>query len=136
MTPAGVRVGCDLQSVSEVAESIATGGDRYLDRILTTEETVLFERRESDSARADFVAGRFAAKEAVFKLLGASASAAVPWTDIEVLALDSGAPHVRLLAGAAALADSAGLEAIDVSISHSGGIAFAVAVAVVAATQG
>ena len=67
-----LRVGTDLTSVPEVREAIAAHGDRYLQRIFAAEELV--------DARGDprRLAARFAAKEAVLKVLRPDDDA-LPW---------------------------------------------------------
>lgn len=72
------------------------------------------------------VCGRIAAKEAVMKVLG-QGWPAVSWTDIAVLVDASGRPAVTLAGKARAVMDSLGLVAIDVSITHDGDLAIAVA---------
>jgi holo-[acyl-carrier protein] synthase len=125
-----LQVGYDLQEVSAVADSIAKLGERYLDRLLTTNERVAVEATVSGRERAELTAGIFAAKEAVFKLLKVLPSDAVPWRDIEVQAPSlSAVPTVRLTGAAAELAEAARLETISLSFSHAAGIVFALVAA-------
>ncbi|MGV8895099.1 MAG: holo-ACP synthase [Rhodoglobus sp.] len=121
-----VRVGCDLQRVAEVSESVALFGARYLHRVFTPVERALC----TGSHSAERFAGRWAAKEAVAKVLRAPRSAPLPWSSIEIGAEESGAPTVSLLGPAAELAAQAGLSHIDVSITHDGGFALAFAAAI------
>ncbi len=120
----GVRVGCDVQSVADVDHALQHFGTAYLDRLYTTCE------QQECLAGADFspssLAGRFAAKEAVLKLLGTAE--AIDPRHVEILG-NGGRPVVHLSDSAAELADQAHITAIDLSISHDGGLAFAVAVA-------
>ncbi|RSS35275.1 holo-ACP synthase, partial [Streptomyces sp. WAC08241] len=98
-----------------------------LTRLLSAEE--LAASRTPDGAPdPSGIAGRLAAKEAVFKLLG-SVGRPVPWQGIEVLRGPGGRPGVRLSGRAAELARTAGIGPIDVSISHDAGFAIAVAAA-------
>ena len=61
------RVGVDVQSVAEVAESIAHFGSRYTSRLFTEHE---LESCAGDPLRrAEGLAARFAAKEAMMKVL-------------------------------------------------------------------
>ncbi|KAL6402710.1 fatty acid synthase subunit alpha reductase [Ilyonectria robusta] len=81
------------------------------------------------SSQSSF-AGRWSAKEAVFKSLGvASQGAGAALKDIEILKGETGAPTVSLHGDAAAAAKKAGVKDITVSISHSDSQAIAVAVA-------
>lgn len=75
------------------------------------------------------LAGRFAAKEAVAKALGTGFVGFGP-LDIVVERASGEGPKISLRGGAAAVATSRGVRAVRASISHDGGIAVAVAVAV------
>lgn len=119
-----IRIGCDLQQVAEVERALAEFGDRYLDRVYTPGE-------RADVAGADAprrLAARFAAKEAVLKVLRPAPTDAVPWTDIDIRSTARG-PRVTLSGTAARLAAAAGLGPVDVSLSHEGPLALAVAAA-------
>jgi holo-[acyl-carrier protein] synthase len=72
------------------------------------------------------IAGRLAAKEAVFKLFHAPGEP-LPWRGIEILTAEGGWPVVRLDGRAAALARRAGIDHIAVSITHDDPCAVAVA---------
>lgn len=117
------RVGSDLVSVVDVEGSIRAFGDRYLERIYTPLEL------EQSSRSPERLAGRFAGKEAVTKLLRPEHGVALPYRDIEIVSAASGAPHVRLHGRAALLRRARGLSRIDLSISHDRGFALATAVA-------
>ncbi|MFB7029373.1 MULTISPECIES: holo-ACP synthase [unclassified Streptomyces] len=107
---------------------VGTAPGPLLTRFLSAEE--LAASRTPDGAPdPSGIAGRLAAKEAVFKLLG-SVGRPVPWQGIEVLRGPGGRPGVRLSGRAAELARTAGVGPIDVSISHDAGFAIAVAAAV------
>ncbi|CAN5356375.1 hypothetical protein BH09ACT1_BH09ACT1_08000 [soil metagenome] len=117
----GVRVGCDIVPVDSIEWSIDAFGDAYLERIFSP-----LERAQSGSS-ADRIAARFAGKEAVMKLLRPTATDAVPYRDIEIATLPSGAPHVRLHGAARIIASQFHLDEFTVSLSHDAGIAFATA---------
>ncbi|MFI9119543.1 holo-ACP synthase [Streptomyces bikiniensis] len=104
-----------------------SGSGALLRRFLSSEE--LAASLTPDGAPdPSGIAGRLAAKEAVFKLLG-SVGKPLPWQGIEVLRGPGGRPGVRLSGRAAELARTAGIGPIDVSISHDAGFAIAVAAA-------
>jgi holo-[acyl-carrier protein] synthase len=116
------RTGCDLQRVEDVADAIRDFGERYLDRVYTPAEQESYR-----TGGAASLAARFAAKEAVLKLIG-NADGVDP-RSVEITQRD-GRPEVRLSGLAAELAKEAQLGPIDVSLSHSGDHALAVAVAI------
>ena len=118
----GARTGCDLQRIDDVADAIRDFGARYLDRVYTPGEQEALRLGGPAS-----LAARFAAKEAVLKLIGTADG--VDLRSVEVVSRE-GRPGVRLSGLAADLADDAGLGPIDVSLSHSGDHALAVAVAI------
>jgi holo-[acyl-carrier protein] synthase len=116
------RTGCDLQRIDDVSDAIRDFGDRYLDRVYTPAEQATYR-----TGGAASLAARFAAKEAVLKVIG-TADGVDPRT-VEITQ-EAGRPVVRLSGLAATLAEQAGLGPIDVSLSHSGDHALAVAVAI------
>ena len=119
-------VGVDVQSIGEVAQSLAEFGSRYTRRLFTDAERS--HCNESPETAASRYAERFAAKEAVLKVL--SVRSAVPsWKDIEIRLTGSGRFEVALHGVAAELAHERGIRALALSMSHAGGIATAVVVA-------
>ncbi len=125
---AGVRVGIDVVSVSEVEAAVARFGPRY--------ERLLFTDGERDDAppaprsRAESLAARFAAKEAAFKVLRPAPGGAPRWRDVEVRRHPQGWCEILLRGGAASLARQAGLGRWSVSLTHHGDVAAAVVAAV------
>lgn len=122
------RVGIDLVSVAEVAESVGTFGDRYLRRVFTPGELALCppgSRGTGSGSTIESLAARFAAKEAVVKVLRPEGPRP-EWADIEVVRHRSGWCDIRLFGRAASLADEAGIDRWAVSLTHHGGLAAAV----------
>jgi holo-[acyl-carrier protein] synthase len=121
-----IRIGCDVHPVAELAHSVELFGERYLARVFTP-----FEREQcAGPTELDRLAGRFAAKEAVIKVLQLPSTAVVPWQSIEVRTGRNGVPYVVLSGRAADLAEKQGIDRIDISLSHDAGIAMAVAAAI------
>lgn len=73
------------------------------------------------------LAGRFAAKEALIKALGDSTG--VRWHDMLVVTDPLGNPGFELQASTRAIAESCGITAIHLSMSHDAGIAIAYVIA-------
>ena len=113
-----VRVGIDLTSVAEVAASVARFGDRYVERMFTFHEQAYCRREtgpeEPGHYRTESLAARFAAKEAVLKVLR-PLGPRPPWRDIEVYRAAGGWCEVRLSGSAATLAARAGIDRWSVS---------------------
>ena len=128
-TSSTMRVGVDVVTISDVASSVETFGDRYLDSVFTPHEQELCNGEEAVRIRS--LAGRFAAKEAVLKSLRPESSDAVPWTSIEIRRSADGACTVELTGSAAQLQRRNNIAAVDVSISHDHQTATAVAIATI-----
>jgi holo-[acyl-carrier protein] synthase len=75
-------------------------------------------------------AGRWAAKEAIVKMIGTGFVKGITFHDIEVLPLPSGQPSVQLSGGAAETAAKLGISRILLTISHARDYATATAVGV------
>lgn len=123
-----VGVGVDLASVGAVEASLERFGERYLRRVFTPAEVA---DCPPGPARPSQLAARFAAKEAVVKLLRPGPGEEPAWRDVEVLRSPGGAPTVRLHGWAERLADRRDVERVAVSMTHEAGIAAAVAVGTV-----
>src|SRR5215208_5937858 len=81
--------GVDLIEIARIDEVVARHGKHYLERIFTPAEL------DYCGKRAESLAGRFAAKEAVAKALG-SGIGDVSWKEIEVLGDEQNAPTLTL----------------------------------------
>ncbi|RKN72598.1 holo-ACP synthase [Streptomyces klenkii] len=130
VTGTAIRVGVDLVPLTRVQAMTDAGDDARLRRMLTPAEIAL--SRTATGWDLHGVAGRFAAKEAVFKLLHVPGRP-LPWQSIEILKSPGEWPFVHLTGPARGWAADAGIEAVDVSISHEE--LFAVAVAATAAAR-
>jgi holo-[acyl-carrier protein] synthase len=76
---------------------------------------------------AESLAGRFAAKEAVAKALGAPAG--LHWHDCEIVSDPDGRPWLTVSGTVARAATERGIDRWHLSLSHDGGIASAMVVA-------
>lgn len=129
---APIRVGVDLCSVQEVAESVATFGDRYLHRVYTDDE--LEYCRRDPALAAERLAARFAAKEATVKVLR-PLDIRPDWRGIEVRRDPGGWCELSLDGTAARLAREAAIDSLALSISHDAGMANAVVIATLLAEE-
>ncbi|KAJ6112579.1 hypothetical protein N7512_007903 [Penicillium capsulatum] len=116
------KVGVDVEDIN----SVNIGNETFVERNFTPSEQEYC--RKAASPQASF-AGRWSAKEAVFKSLGVSSQGAgAALKEIEIGSDATGAPVVNLLGAAATAAKQAGVKQVNVSISHSDSQAVAVAV--------
>ncbi len=122
-----VGLGTDIVEVERIAKMIAEHGDHFLERVFTPGEIAhCRDRKES----APHYAGRWAAKEAVMKVLGTGFTTDVGWTDIEVVTQPSGQPVIVLHGTTRETADRLGIADVLVSISHTKNYATATAIGV------
>jgi holo-[acyl-carrier protein] synthase len=120
------ELGIDIIKVERIAAALRRFGDRFPKRVLTDAEQRYVRNRPQNFA------GRWAAKEAVSKVLGLGVRG-VGWREIEIVRLPTGQPTVRLHGRAQARAEQLGMSRVAVSISHEGDYAVAVAFGVRAA---
>jgi len=122
-----LRVGTDLVHVIEVQAAIDRFGDRYLSRVYTPQELATCRRGEGWAAER--LAARFAAKEAMIKVLRPSEG--ISHLSIETTLDADGAPMLRLEGSAQRRAIDIGLSESSLSASHDGDYAVAVVAAMV-----
>lgn len=92
-----IAIGTDIVEIGRIEQVLARQGEAFLARVLTPAEIQQYRDRNS---RPDFVAKRFAAKEAVAKALGTGIGRGVSFQDIEISNNNDGAPLVTLGGGA------------------------------------
>jgi holo-[acyl-carrier protein] synthase len=125
----GVNVighGIDLVEVAELRRWVEDPRDPLIPRCFIRTE---LEEIGDGPDRFERLAGRFAAKEAVLKALGTGFGAGVAFTDVVIHRTPGTAPEVQLAGGAAKAAEALGVTAWRLSISHTGGLAMASALA-------
>jgi holo-[acyl-carrier protein] synthase len=115
-----IELGIDIIRVARIAEALERFGERFVARVLTPAEAVYVRRRP------ETLAGRWAAKEAVSKVLGLGVRG-IGWRDIEIERLPTGQPAVRLHGRAERRATQLGMGRVAVSISHESDFAVATA---------
>lgn len=121
-----VGVGVDLVDLERVRRLLEQKGQRALDKLFTAEERAYLSSRPDPAGHA---AARISAKEAVFKAMQSLPGArAIGWREIEVTRDGDGRPAIRLHGLARRLADACGGLRVQVSLTHSGTAAGAVAV--------
>ncbi len=118
-----LAVGTDLVEIARIATLVERYGDRFTERVFTVGELV------DCAGRAESLAARWAAKEAVAKALGVGIGP-VAFREIEVVREVAGQPTLRLHGAAAQLAAGRGLAQWGLSLAHDGGLALAFVVAV------
>jgi holo-[acyl-carrier protein] synthase len=107
-------IGIDVIEVSRVRAVVERHGERFLRRMYTPLE---IERIHGN--RDQYLASRFAAKEAALKALGTGWGRGIRWIDVEVDNMPSGRPILTLRGRAGERADSLGVENLHLSITHT-----------------
>lgn len=101
-----IGTGVDITEVSRLRQAVLKWGKSFLGRVFTKEE---LENAKERGSLYQHLAGRFAAKEAVFKALG---DEKLSWKDVQILNDKQGRPCCRILNGRGKAVD------VHISISH------------------
>ncbi len=107
-----IKTGCDIVNIKRFKKSLERGGSNFLDKIFLPQELAVSEKIET-------LAGIFATKEAVIKALELKAG---DWHEIEIIKNKNGRPEIKMLKLNNIIISQ------DISISHDGDYAMAVAV--------
>ena len=118
--------GIDLVDCRRIEAMLDKHGQHFLDRVFTQAEQAYAGRGRN---RVERLAVRFAAKEAVFKLVGTGWRDRMAWTDIEVVNDPMGRPSVHLSGQVRRAADRMGIVQISISLTHTADLAIASVVA-------
>jgi len=129
-------IGIDLLEISKFEKVFARHGEKFLKRIFTEKELSYFYRRGPTKIVIAELAARYAAKEAVskvlgtgIKLLGSKGKIGVFWKEVEVLTESSGKPIIVLHGWAKERAGELGFKEIHISLTHIANLAQAMALA-------
>ncbi len=115
-------VGIDLIDTERIRRALKRWGKPFAEKILGEEEYVMYGQKIN---KVQFLSGRFAAKEAVIKTLGAFFERRINFRDIQVLNDLYGKPYVHLEDN---LRERVLDKEIKVSITHERKMAAAVAI--------
>jgi len=122
-----IGIGTDIVEIDRIRKMIERHGDHFLNRCFTSNE-IEYANRHRDSAVR--FAGRWAAKEAVVKVLGTGFVQGITFHDIEVVSLHTGQPTVQLSGGALEISQRLKISEIKLTISHAREYATATAIGI------
>jgi holo-[acyl-carrier protein] synthase len=108
--------GIDIVETSRIRALVDNHGQHFLDRVFTPAEQAYASK--NPKRYFEHLAGRFAAKEAVLKVLGTGWRGGIAWTDVEVTKETSGQPRIVLSGECERVAKQQGIERWLISISH------------------
>ena len=110
-----IGIGCDMVDHTMTKKLNWASDKEILLRFLSEAEFHLYQTNRD----VKFLAGRFAAKEAVLKCLGTGMYDGISLTDIQILQEENGQPVVNLLGNVKELAEEKCITSWHISISHS-----------------
>jgi holo-[acyl-carrier protein] synthase len=116
-----IRIGVDVVGVERL-EAVIAGDERRQEALFTPRELAYCRGKRRCY---EHMAARFAAKEAVLKAFGTGISQRMRWTEVEVVNERSGRPQIVLSGAVASYARRHGLADLDVSLTHTEGLAIA-----------
>jgi holo-[acyl-carrier protein] synthase len=108
--------GIDIVETSRIKRLVEQHGQHFLDRCFTESEQAYCALNEK--RYYEHLAGRFAAKEAVLKVLGTGWRGGIAWTDVEIIRESTGQPKITLTGECKRIAKDLGISRWHVSISH------------------
>ena len=130
-------IGTDLVEIDRVAAALDRFGDRFAERIIGPQEIERYRARRARSPRRgiDYLATRFAAKEAVSKAIGLGLRSPMAWRAVEIVNAPSGKPQAVANGALADFLRARGLR-LSVSVTDERSMAMAFVIAEVANKEG
>lgn len=120
-----IGIGCDIVNHERVEKLNWSSDSNVQHRILSDAENQLYQKTQD----IKFIAGRFAAKEAVVKCLGTGMEDGISLTNIQILQTIEGTPQIVITGPETEMIKRKGIKSWHVSISHTDGFSIAVVIA-------
>ena len=124
--------GIEIVETTRIQELVEQSGKQFEMECFTATER---STPALGAKRIEYLAGRFAAKEAVIKSFGMERNQDISWLDIEIQRLKSGEPSVVLHGKCQGIAEELGITKWLLSISHTSSYAAASAIALCAVPE-
>ncbi len=108
-----ILCGTDIIEIDRIRKSIEKNGDKFLNSVYTAKEIEYCEGRKN--AKYNHYAGRFAAKEAIYKAISQllPEKFGISWKDVQVVNDENGNPKIEFLN-----ITFNQIKSTDISISH------------------
>lgn len=108
-----ILCGTDIIEIDRIRKSIEKNGDKFLNLVYTAKEIEYCEGRKN--AKYNHYAGRFAAKEAIYKAISQllPEKFGISWKDVQVVNDENGNPKIEFLN-----ITFNQIKSTDISISH------------------
>jgi len=117
-----VSIGSDICDKSRIEKAVNKLGDRFAQRILCPSEFAVYQDRAD---RIDYLARRFAAKEACVKALGLGIGRGIGWQQMEIANNEFGAPFLVLNGAAQERFEEIGAQTAHITLSDERNLALA-----------
>ena len=115
-------IGNDVVEIERIRNALGRFGERFARRILCPPE---LQRFAAHRLKANYLAKRFAAKEAFTKALGTGIHAPANWHGVWVVNLPSGKPTLAFSPPLAQLLQQKAINRTHLTLSDERGVAFA-----------
>ena len=112
----GLNHSLQVLKIQSFQKLIEQAGENFIRQHYTTIERSISDTRKR---RIQYLAGRWAAKNAIANILGLDPKRSNSWLDIEILRLPTGQPSVTLLDRCQQKAIRLGIKQWFISISHT-----------------
>lgn len=112
-----IGTGVDITEVNRLRKAVEKWGKEFLQRVFTQNE---LRNAKTHSSLYQHLAGRFAAKEAIFKALNVRE---LTWKDVEILSDEAGRPVAKII--------NEKIKKVDIHLSISHVKSYAVASAII-----
>lgn len=123
-----VGIGTDIVNIDRIAKIYKKDSKRFVEKFLSKSEQEALAKINLESKQIEYLAKRFAGKEAVSKAIGSGIADGLNFADIEILNKDSGQPYVIINSKAQI---SKKIESSQIQISLSDDYPFAVAFVII-----
>jgi holo-[acyl-carrier protein] synthase len=118
-------IGTDLLDQGRIAKVIERQGERFAQRILTPQEIIIWQQRECS---VNYLAKRFAAKEAIAKALGTGIAKGIGFQQMNIASDEAGKPTVTLTGQALLRMQALEAQQVLLSLSDEGEMILAFAI--------
>ena len=115
-------LGTDVVEIGRIEKALERWGDSFARKVLVDSE---MRRFAAHRLRANYLAKRFAAKEAFSKALGTGIRSPASWHGVWVRNLESGKPELHFSPPLTKLLEKNGVTRAHLSLSDEKGVAFA-----------
>jgi phosphopantetheine--protein transferase-like protein len=120
-------IGIDLVEIKELKRLVEDVGEAFVVKTFTERERKASEKAKNPS---EYLASRFAVKEAVFKALAPlTEEKTFDFRKVETLCNEDGSPYIHLTPALKKMAEEAGVKNLLVSLTHEGDYAGAFVIA-------